>query len=175
MLKQTDALAWAQANPVDYVVLQDRSSWYLNPQWIAQARLNATDWRYALSTLNAKPVLFESWADLDGSNVYTDPTFYAYGKSFKEVSDEAMRETRALGEDLGMPVVRVGRAFYYAVQSGARDLFQGDLHHPGRAGTYLAALTFYRFFTWRSGGETTYRPWGMTPQEAAVLVQASGR
>lgn len=175
MLRQTDALAWAQAHPVDYVVLQERSGWYALPQWIETARSNATDWRYALAPLKTQPVLFETWADLEGSNVYTDPTYYAYGRNFKGVTDDARRETGALAQALGMPVVRVGRAFYYAVQAGAGDLFQRDKHHPGHAGTYLAALTFYRFFTWRTGAETTYRPWGMSAAEAAVLVQAAGR
>jgi hypothetical protein len=175
MLTQTDALAWAQANPTDYVVLQEGSGWYEVPEWIAAARENAIAWRDALRPLKSKLVLFESWADLDGSSAYTDPSRCCYGKNFKEVTGEAQRETGALAQVLGMSVVRVARAYHFALQAGALDLYQGDRHHPGRAGTYLAALTFYRYFTKRSGAESNYRPWGMTVAEAAVLVQASGR
>jgi hypothetical protein len=175
MLTDTDALAWAQANPTDYVVLQEGSAWYEAPEWVEDARQSALAWRDALAPSKARLILFASWADLDGSRNYTDPTYCCYGKTFKEVTGDSQRATRALAQELGMSEVEVARSYYFAVEAGARDLVQGDLHHPGRAGTYLAALTFYRYFTKRSGAATTYRPWGMTAAEAAVLVQASGR
>ena len=74
-----------------------------------------------------------------------------------------------------MSVVRVARSYTRAVQAGGPDLYQRDLHHASYAGTYLAALTFYRFFTNRSGAETRYRPWGMSAAEAMVLIQAANR
>jgi hypothetical protein len=175
MLKETDALAWAHANRPDYVVLQEQSFWYAVPQWTKRARESALDWRYALSPLNAKPILFESWPDLDGGNAYALPNYCCYEKTFKEMSAESQRATAALAQELDMSVVRVARSFYLAVQAGASDLYQRDLHHADYAGTYLAALTFYRHFTHRSGAETTYRPWGMSAAEAAVLIQAASR
>jgi hypothetical protein len=175
MLTRTDALAWAQKHSFDYVVLQERSAWYAHPQWIESARANAAAWRDALRPLKVKPILFESWADRDGSVAYTDPTYYAYGKTFKEITRVAQRETDALAQNLGMSVVRVGRAFYFAVQSRGPDLFQADGHHASRAGAYLGALAFYRYFTKRSGAESIYRPWGVSAADAAALVQASGR
>jgi hypothetical protein len=174
MLRETEALAWAQANRPDYVVLQEQSLWYTVPQWAKQARENALDWHYALSALGSKPILFESWPDLDGGNAYTKPNYCCYGKTFKEVSADSQRATAALAQELGMPVVRVARSYIYAVQAGA-DLYQRDLHHANHAGTYLAALAFYRLFTNRTGAETTYRPWGMSGAEAAVLIQAANR
>jgi len=175
MLTKTDAFGWAKSNPVDYIVLQEQSGWYGIPRWIATARENAIAWRDALAPLNVKPVLFESWADLDGSRIYTESNYFAYGKNFDQVTADSRRETGALALELGWPVIKVGRAFSYAVKAGAQDLFQRDRHHPDHNGTYLAALMFYRFFTGRSGAESTYRPWGMTASEAAVLVEAAGR
>jgi hypothetical protein len=175
MLTKTGALAWARANPADYVVLQEGSGWYEAPEWIAAARENARAWQTALRPLKSKLILFASWADLDGSAAYTDPNRCCYGKNFEEATGNSQRETGALAQELGMSIVRVGRAYHFAVQAGARDLYQADLHHPGYAGTYLAALTFYRYFTWRSGAESTYRPWGVSAAEAATLVQASSR
>jgi hypothetical protein len=175
MLAETDALAWALANAPEYVVLQEQSSWYEMQHWARGARENAHAWQDALRPSKSKLVLFESWADLDGSALYADPNYCCFGKTFKEVTGDSQRATGALAQELGIPVAKVARAYYFAVQAGATDLYQADLHHPGTAGTYLAALTFYRYFTKRSGAETTYRPWGMTAAEAAVLVQASGR
>jgi hypothetical protein len=174
MLRETDALAWAKANRPDYVVLQEQSFWYAVPQWTQQARENALDWHYALSALGSKVVLFESWADLDGSDTYTEPTSCCYGKTFKEVSAASQSATAALAQELGMSVVKVARSYTFGVRAGA-DLYQRDLHHASHAGAYLAALTFYRYFTNRSGAATTYRPWGMSAAEAAVLIQAGNR
>jgi len=176
LLSQSDALAWLGAHPTDYVVLQEHSGWYALPQWVDEARGSAKAWRDALLPLKARPVLFESWADATGSNIYTDPTFYAYGRTFRELTLDAESGTGALAQELGMPVVKVARAFYRAAQSSrAPDLFQPDLHHPSQAGSYLAALAFYRFFTQRSGAESSYRPWGVSAADKALLVEAAGR
>ena len=174
LLKQTDALTWARAHRVDYVVLQDHSGWYAVPQWVARGRENATAWKYALQRQNAAPVLFESWADGAGSAIYTNPTFYAYGQTPDQIAAEAMQGTAALAGELGMPVVQVGRAFQRASKSdGMPDLYQADRHHPSIAGTYLAALTFYRTFTSRAGTDAGYRPWGMSAADKAALVRAA--
>jgi hypothetical protein len=176
MLTQSQALAWVQANHVDYVVLQERSGWYGHPVWIEQATNNARAWRDALQPLNETPILFESWADKDGSQEYTDSRYFAFGRNFKDVNSDAERSTAILAQQLGMRVVKVARAFYFAAAAaGAPDLYRSDRHHPSRAGSFLAALAFYRHFTGRSGAEATYRPFGVSAAEAAVLIEAAGR
>ena len=54
-------------------------------------------------------------------------------------------------------------------QTGAPDVWGPDRHHPSVAGTYLAALVFYRQFTGRSGAEATWRPGGLSAEDAAKL------
>jgi hypothetical protein len=176
MLSHSDALAWIGAHPVDFVVLQEHSFWYELPEWTAATRRSTRAWRDALRPLRAKPVLFESWADADGNNSYFGPDFSGFGKTFNEVTLHSEAETAALAQELGMPVVRVARAFYGAVRSArAPDLYQPDRHHPSRAGSYLAALAFYRYFTGRSGAASSYRPWGVSAADKALLVEAAGR
>jgi hypothetical protein len=71
--------------------------------------------------------------------------------------------------------VPVGQAFEAAREmKGAPDVWGPDHHHPSVAGTYLAALVFYRSFTGRSGAQATWRPNGLNAQDAATLVQLSG-
>jgi hypothetical protein len=176
MLAQSGGLAWIGTHPVDYVVLQEHSFWYELPEWTAATWQSTDAWRNALLPLKAKPVLFESWADADGNDSYIGPDFAGFGKTFADVTLHSEKFTAALGEQLDMPVVKVARAFYAAVQSGrAPDLYQPDRHHPSRAGSYLAALAFYRFFTGRSGAASSYRPWGVSAADKAVLVEAAGR
>jgi len=47
-------------------------------------------------------------------------------------------------------------------------------HHPSVAGAYLAALVFYRYFTGRTGAEATWRPSGLSAEDAAALVRLNG-
>ena len=55
-----------------------------------------------------------------------------------------------------------------AMSDDMPDLYQADRHHPSVAGTYLAALTFYRAFTGRAGTDARYRPWGMSAADQAA-------
>lgn len=175
MRTQTGALAWAQTHHVDYVVLQERSGWYETPEGFDFALKNVSDWIDALRPLNEAPLLFEVWSDGAESSVYSDKSFAAFGKAVQEDAGDVAASTENLGRQLGLPVVAVGVAFERARQiKGAPDIVGPDHHHPSVAGTYLAALMFYRHFTGRSGAEATYRPWGMSEADAAALLEASG-
>jgi hypothetical protein len=175
LLQHSDALSWAGAHHMDFAVLQEHSGWYGVPRWVEDAHDGAAIWQGALAPLHIRPVLFESWADEDGSEIYTNPTFYAFGRTRADLATDSEVKTAELAQAFGMPMVLVGRAFEHAARlEGVPELFRADHHHPSIAGTYLAALVFYRFFTGRSGAESDYRPWGMSADEAALLVKAAG-
>jgi hypothetical protein len=173
MLSQTNALAWAQAHHADYVVLQEHSFWY---GWSYDGALAAAErWQDALKPLHETPLLFQVWADGDGSKVYADKDSRAFGSTPAEDARNAAESTERLARRLGLPVVAVGQAFEAARKTpGAPDVYGPDHHHPSVAGTYLAALVFYRFFTGRTGAEATYRPRGLSEQDAAMLVRLAG-
>jgi hypothetical protein len=174
MLTKFGALAWAQAHHVDYVVLQERSGWYETSPGFYEAKQDAADWRDALLSLNETPILFQVWADGAESVVYSDRGYAAFGKTVEQDANDAAESTQSLGREFGLPVVAVGQALARAMRTaGAPDVVGPDHHHPSVAGTYLAALVFYRYFTKRSGAEATYRPWGMSAADAAMLVQLS--
>jgi len=174
MLTQTGALAWAQTHHVDFVVLQEHSGWYETQPGVDEAKQDAADWRDALLSLNEAPILFQVWADSAESSVYSTNGYATFGKTVQEDANDAAVSTLNLGRRLGLPIVAVGQAFARAMRTaGAPDVLGPDHHHPSVAGTYLAALMFYRTFTKRSGSEATYRPWGMSAADAATLVQLS--
>ncbi len=175
MLTKTAALTWAQAHHVDYVVLQEHSGWYETQSGFDDALKSIADWRDALAPLNEAPILFQVWADGAGGDVYANRDSTDAAKSPAGEAGAAATSTQSLGHKLGLPVVAIGQAFARATQTpGAPDVFRLDHHHPSVAGTYLAALVFYRRFTGRSGADATYRPWGMSAADAAMLVQLSG-
>ncbi len=167
MFGKGQALGWARDHHPDYVVLQEHSFWY-DTDYEA-ARGAASRWTNALRPLGAAPLLFEVWTDGADSDVWKGGTNPA-GDAMN-----AGQSTNSLGRSLGLPVVAVGQAFEAArLTPGAPDLYGRDHHHPSVAGTYLGALAFYRYFTGRSGAEATYRPRGLSNQDAATLVRLNG-
>jgi hypothetical protein len=172
MRTKTGALDWALANHPDFVVLQEKSLWYRFPGADGMVRQNAQMWDQALAPLSETPVLFQIWSDGDGSQVYTDNRFPTFNSTPAEDARLAAESYDRLAAGLGRQLVPVGRAFQAARETkGAPDVVGPDHHHPSVAGTYLAALVFYRFFTGRSGAEATWRPDGLSAQDAAALVQ----
>jgi hypothetical protein len=167
MFNKGKALDWARDHHPDYVVLQEHSFWYDTDD--EAARSAAFRWTNALKPLGAAPLLFEVWTDGEASNVW---------KGLSNPAEDALRavqSTDGLGRSLGLPVVAVGQAFEAARQTpGAPDLYGPDHHHPSVAGSYLGALAFYRYFTGRTGAEATYRPRGLSDQDAAALVRLNG-
>jgi hypothetical protein len=161
------ALAWAREHRPTYAVLQEHSFWY--DGFYDATRASAGQWTDALRPLGTAPLLFQVWTDGAASDVWKGGT---------NPADDARAGadgTGRLGAELGLPVVAVGQAFETArTTPGAPDLYGPDHHHPSVAGTYLSALVFYRFFTGRTGAEATYRPQGLSAQDAALLVRLNG-
>jgi hypothetical protein len=167
---KTGAVSWIQAHHVDYAVLQEHTIWYDFPH--SYDGLGAfTAWDEALRPQGVTSLLFEDWADADGSEVYTDKDDPTFGSSAEKDVANSANATAALGKALGLQVVSVGDAFEAARETkGAPDVWGPDHHHASVAGTYLAATVFYRYLTGRTGAEATYRPHGVSAQDAATLV-----
>jgi hypothetical protein len=168
---QTGALSWIQAHHVDYVILQEHSIWYDYPQ--SYDGLGAiTAWDRALRPQGITTVLFETWADGDGSEIYTNKDAPTFGSTSEKDAANSANATSALAQALSLQVVSVGDAFEAARErKGAPDVWGPDHHHASVAGAYLAAVVFYRYLTGRTGAEATYRPDGLSAQDAATLVQ----
>ena len=156
----------------DDVVLQEQSTWALHPRAIEDTNAAVFNWNVAVLAAGAKPLLFETWADQDGSDQYKEAGGLWSGLTPASAQRIISAETDKLAQTYKLPVVRVGDAFEAAAATpGAPNLFGPDRHHPSRAGTYLAALTFYRHLTGRSLAGVTYRPDGVSAAEGAALVQ----
>ncbi|MBV8684048.1 MAG: hypothetical protein JO111_14325 [Caulobacteraceae bacterium] len=171
---QRGALSWIQSHHVDYAVLQEHSIWYDFPH--SYDALGAfTAWDEALRPQGVTPLLFEDWADGDGSGVYTDDKDPTFGSNSEKDAANSANATAALAKSLGLQVVSVGDAFEAAREtSGAPDVWGPDHHHASVAGTYLAAVVFYHFLTGRTAAEATYRPSGLSARDAATLIRLAG-
>lgn len=172
MLEQGDAVNWIKSHHPDYVVLQEHSLWYDTDE--DQARRNLSAWMAALRPLGTTALLFEVWADGDGADTYTDSQYAAFGSTPKQDARKAADKSETLAQEFSLSLVRVGDAFERAREmNDAPNVYGPDHHHASVAGAYLAALVFYQQFTGRTGEQSTYRPWGVSADDKAKLVQAA--
>lgn len=139
------------------VVLQEHS-FFWDAESPDQAREAAGRWVSAARTAGATPLYFEPWT---GPPTQGDGTF----------EDGEMREaTRQIADVYGAQLVKVGEAFAEGQSTpGAPDLFQADRHHASEAGTWLAALVIFHAITGERSESSSWRPPGVSPEQAASL------
>lgn len=117
----------------DYVVLQDHSEGPLTRRqaFFRYARLFDLE----IKKVGAKTVLFMTWSK----------------KQEPEMQSALAEAYRLLGREINAEVVPVGLAFERAgAGRPALELHDVDGKHPSRAGSYLTACCFYRYFYGRS-------------------------
>lgn len=122
----------------DFVILQEQS--------VRPASENAPDFYAAVRNLSerikatgATPVLYATWGYKTG-NANLDK----YGFTNESMTWKMAASYQAIGDELGIPVIHVGLAFYdvYTTQSGI-EIYNADKSHPSYAGSYLAAATLF--------------------------------
>jgi hypothetical protein len=129
----------------DYIVLQEQS---LRPctdpeGFIAAVKKLST----IASQINAKVVLYQTWAYGDGSEKLSKT-----GMTYAEMSDRLSDAYQRAAEASGAVVAPVGRMFSYVTASDhiTRLLNADDCYHPSTSGSYLAACVIYRTITGKS-------------------------
>lgn len=169
---QTKALDVLKSEHWDYLVLQDQSCWVCSRSDIDEASSAFNEWVWAASNVSAKPVLFETWSDEAGNRIYTDRHYILYGLNPDDVQQTIHNDSEAMANSYHMAVVPVGDYWgYIRKQPGAPNLYDTDRHHPSRAGTFLAALLFYRFFTHNGFDHIAFVPRDMTAEDVKTLIK----
>ena len=154
------ALRRLRAEHFDIVVLQEHGRFWFTPLDVLGAQLALGNWANAVRKAGSAPEYFEPWVDGPGVN----PAFRNVD-ALASVTDDNARTN-------SVPVVRVGEAFAEVVNTpGAPGLYQADRHHPSAAGTYLAALILFHHFTGEPGERASWRPDGVSADQAALLAR----
>lgn len=153
----------------DYVVLQEQGFWAMFVQSTEITGDYAGRFAQAIRQAGARPFLYLTWVRKPGSKWYTDPK-----TAFLESPDYMMQrlsvQTHALGKTIGAPVVEVGWYWMRALkEQPSLELYEPDGSHPGLAGSYLAALVFYKTFSGRDVTKITFQPDGLPPQAAEQI------
>ena len=151
----------------DFVVLQEQS---LRP-----AGSNVSEFYSAVRNLSerirktgATPILYATWGRQTGSSTLTK-----YGWTNESMTWKLAAAYQAIGEELDIPVVHVGLAFYdvYTYQKDI-DLYNTDKSHPSYSGSYLAAVALYAKMLNVDPTEISYKG-NLSGYEARLLREAA--
>ena len=122
----------------DFVILQEQS--------IRPASENAPDFYASVRNLSeriratgATPVLYSTWGYKTGN-----ANLNKYSLTNESMTWKMAASYQAIGDELSIPVVHVGLAFYdvYTGDSGI-ELYDSDKSHPSYKGSYLVAATLF--------------------------------
>jgi len=122
----------------DFVILQEQS--------VRPASENAPDFYASVRNLSerikatgATPVLYATWGYKTGN-----ANLGKYGFTNESMTWKMAASYQAIGDELGIPVIHVGLAFYdvYTTKRGI-EIYNADQSHPSYAGSYLAAATLF--------------------------------
>lgn len=122
----------------DYVVLQEQSCTpALHPEVFLRGTAALTG---LIREAGAVPLLYQTWSYRPNSDMLEriHMEYNAFHHALRDAYRRAARECSA-------GLVPVGDGFYQALRQYPEiDLFQKDNYHPSPAGSYLAALLFYK-------------------------------
>jgi hypothetical protein len=115
----------------------------------------------------ARTLLYVTWGYRDG-----DPQNRP-GDTYAAMQDRLEQSYREVARELDATVVPVGEAWRIAHEKArGLDLWAPDGRHPSRAGTYLAACTFYGVLYKKSPLGNPFTA-GLSREEAQVLQKAA--
>jgi len=122
----------------DYVIIQEQS--ILPASKTPRAFYNAVrNLSERIRESGAKPVLYSTWGRKTGS-----PTLDSYGLTNESMTWKLAAAYRAIGDELDIPVVYAGLAFYDVYTNNCEiELYHPDMSHPSYEGSYLAAATIF--------------------------------
>ncbi len=172
--KQGDALRLLHSRHFDYVILQEQSSFPFRDQEFSDADDAVGRWTQAARTAGANPVLYETWADKEGSESY-GPNWTLDGMTPSSAQAAISQATHKLATAHGLPVIDVGDPFTIVAQAeDAPNLFNADGHHPSEAGAFVSASVIYQALTGQIVGRSTYRPPEVSVGDAVKITQILG-
>lgn len=151
----------------DYVILQEQSvrpagedseAFYTAVRNLA-ARIRKT---------GAQPLLYATWGRKAGSQKLVE-----HGWTTESMTYRLAAAYQAIGEELKIPVVHVGLAFYeICTKHPDINLHNADLSHPSYEGSYLAALSLFSTIFDMDPAKIAYRG-NLSSDTAAALRKAA--
>lgn len=151
----------------DYVVIQQHSFWAVTDVERSTDYLERFD--KLARQFGAKTVLYLTWPRKPGSHWYTDGQT-AFLRSPDYMLRRFIEQTYIFALMSGASTADVGIYCWRVLKEHPKiELYEADSTHPSVAGSYLAALVFYKTLTGRDVSKTTFLPDGVCETDANTL------
>lgn len=162
----------------DHVVLQVLSSEQYSPETAGQAWQVAADLIRNIQADGAKPVMFVTWRYTDQCTANAGMPTSGVGLSpagYPAMHANIQQQHARLAELTGVDLVNVGLV-WEILQSQPKSFgLYDDCNHPSIHGSYLSALMFYAYFSGQDVMDVTYRPDGISAEDAEMLRRVVSR
>lgn len=159
----------------DNVVLQVLSSEQYSAETAGQAWDVAAGLIREVKADGAKPAMFVTWRYTDRCTENAGMPNSAIGLSpagYPNMHINIQQQHARLAALTGVDLVNVG-VVWEALQSQPLTFsLYDDCNHPSIQGSYLSALMFYAYFSGRDVTDVTFRPEGVSAQDAELLRNA---
>jgi hypothetical protein len=151
----------------DYVVIQEQSLWA-----VANVETSTEYFgRFAklAHQFGAKTVLYLTWPRKPGSHWYTDG-HTAFLRSPDSMLHKLIYQTYNIARITGASTADVGIYWWRASRDHPEiELYEADASHQSVAGSYLAALVFYKTLSRRDVTKATFLPAGISQTDGKTL------
>tara|TARA_R110001592_G_scaffold29350_9_gene106594 strand:+ start:11909 stop:12715 length:807 start_codon:yes stop_codon:yes gene_type:complete len=159
----------------NFAILQEQSLWAMYVHDIVNTRAYIYRFTALANAQGTIPLWLRTWPRKPDSAWYRGPDAprlknadYMYKKTYTE--------TQKIAQEFNVEIIPVADYWMLNAQDEGSDLYSHDATHPSRAGSYLSALIVYRYITGNSPLNTTYKPYGVSEENAETLrkTAASG-
>lgn len=162
----------------DHVVLQVLSSEQYSAQTAGDAWEVAAGLIRDIKANGVRPAMFVTWRYTDQCTTNAGMPPSAIGLSpagYAGMHLNIQQQHARLATLTGVDLVNVGLV-WEALQSQPKDFgLYDDCNHPSIHGSYLSALMFYAYFSGKDVLDVTFRPVGISPEDAEMLRMAVSR
>jgi len=162
----------------DHVVLQVLSSEQYSAQTAGTAWEVAADLVRDLEREGDKPAMFVTWRYTDQCVNNAGMPQSAAGLSpagYANMHLNIQQQHARLADLTGVDLVNVGLVWEALQQRPESFTLYDDCNHPSIYGSYLSALMFYSYFSGQDVTDVTFRPDGISPENAKFLRDAVSR
>lgn len=162
----------------DHVVLQVLSSDQYSSKRSASAWVDAQNLIREVQAKGFLPVMFVTWRYTDQCTDNAGMPTSASDLSplgFVDMHFNIQQQHARLAKLTGVDLVNVGRLWEELQSQPEHVNLYHDCNHPSIYGSYLAALMFYGYFSGDEIANVTFRPEGISSEEAEALRKTVSR
>ncbi|MGH1456057.1 MAG: DUF4886 domain-containing protein [Alphaproteobacteria bacterium] len=157
-------------HPWDMIVLQEQSQWALFSNTIKSTAAHVAQFTQKAKAQKSYVMLYQTWPRQPGSNWYTLPEYKDSTKNPEHMFKALKNYTAKIAYINKIATAPVGEYWYKTMYINPEiQLYNPDGSHPSMAGSYLAALVFYKNLTGNSPMNTSYIPKDIPKSQGETL------